>query len=131
LAEAFGGVPIERIREAEDGLMADRLARLGAATGFEIVGALPSGPGLGVLARFDFERGSAWHTFIWGPDGIEGVLPAPDPPASDYWPISETAFDSFRLRGAPGPRIELRNAGSSASVLVIHAPEGNIEARRD
>jgi hypothetical protein len=131
LAEAFGGIPIERIREAEDGLMADRRARLGAATGFEIVGALPSGPGLGVLARFDFERGSAWHTFVWGPDGIEGVLPAPDPPASDYRPASETAFDSFRLRGAPGPRIELRNAGSSAPVLVIHAPEGNIEAGRD
>jgi hypothetical protein len=83
------------------------------------------------LARIDFERGSAWNTYVWGPDGIEGVLPEPDPPASDYRPVSATAFESFRLRGAPGPRIELRNAGSSAPVLVIHAPEGNVEAGRD
>ncbi|MGH7566589.1 MAG: serine hydrolase domain-containing protein [Gemmatimonadota bacterium] len=131
LAEAFRGLPIEQIREAEEGLMADRHARLGQPTGFEIVGAFASGPGLGVLARIDFERGTAWNTYVWGPDGIEGVLPAPDPPASDYRPVSETAFESFRLRGAPGPALELRGAVSSTSVLVIHAPHGAVEARRD
>lgn len=131
LADAFQGMPIEQIREVEGELMADRHARLGQPTGFEIVGAFASGPGLGILARIDFERGSAWNTYVWGPNGIEGVLPAPDPPASDYRPVSETAFESFRLRGAPGPRIELRSAGDATPVLVIQGPEGPVEARRN
>ncbi|HYO46058.1 MAG TPA: serine hydrolase domain-containing protein [Gemmatimonadota bacterium] len=131
LAEAFGGAPIEEIREREEELMADRHARLGAPTGFEIVGLVPMPAGPGVLARIDFARGAAWNTYVWGPEGLQGVRPTPEPPAADYRPVSESAFESFRLRGAPGPRLELRDAGSSAPVLVIHAPEGDVEARRD
>lgn len=131
LAEAFRAIPIERIREAEEGLRADRHARLGEPTGFEIVGAVPRGSGLGVVARIDFARGSAWNTYVWGPDGIQGVLPSPEPPAADYWPVSESAFESFRFRAPSGPRIELRDAGGAAPVLVIHGPGGPVEARRD
>ena len=131
LADAFRGMPIERIREAEERLRADRHARFGEPTGFEIVGAVPRGPGLGVVARIDFARGSAWNTYVWGPDGIQGVLPSLDPPRAEYWPVSGSAFEGFRLRGPPGPRLELRDAGDPTPVLVIHGPDGPVEARRD
>jgi CubicO group peptidase (beta-lactamase class C family) len=131
LAEAFGGVPIEEIREREQELMADRHARLGPPTGYEIVGLVPAPVGPGILARIDFARGSAWNTYVWGPRGLQGVRPSPDPPAADYWPVSESAFESFRLRGPSGPRLELRGSDSAASVLVIHGPDGRVEARRE
>lgn len=129
LADAFGGVPVEEVRAQEEELMADRHARLGAPTGFEIVGLVPMPAGAGVLARIDFARGTAWNTYVWGPNGLQGVRPSPEPPAADYRPVSETAFESFRLRGPPGPKLEIR--GASDPVLVIHAPEGDLEARRD
>lgn len=130
LAEAFGGqVPIERIRRNEAGLMEDREKRLGRSTGFEIAGVVPVGPGLGVVARFDFERGAAWNTYVWGPDGLRGVRPAPDLPPVDYVPVSSTAFESFRLRGPAGPPIEVVGTGADA-VLVVRAPAGPVEARR-
>jgi hypothetical protein len=131
LADAFGGMPIAEVRAQEEELMADRHARLGAPTGFEIVGLVPMPAGPGILARIDFARGSAWNTYVWGPNGLQGVRPAPEPPAADYRPVSETAFESFRLRGAPGPVLELRDTGSAKPVLVIHAPRGDIEARRE
>ncbi|HET9334136.1 MAG TPA: serine hydrolase domain-containing protein [Gemmatimonadota bacterium] len=129
LAEAFGGVPVEEIRAREQELMEDRHARLGAPTGFEIVGLVPAGGGAGVLARIDFARGSAWNTYVWGPRGLQGVRPAPEAPVADYRPVAEDAFESFRLRGIPGARIELRT-GDGSPVLVIHGPEGPVEARR-
>jgi hypothetical protein len=43
--------------------------------------------------------------------------------------VAEDAFESFRLRGAPGPRIELQSR-DGAPVLVIHGPEGPVETRR-
>jgi CubicO group peptidase (beta-lactamase class C family) len=129
LAEAFGGVPVEEIRAREEEMMADRHARLGAPTGFEIVGLVPAGGGAGILARIDFARGSAWNTYVWGPRGLQGVRPAPEAPVADYRPVAEDAFESFRLRGTPGPRIELRGTGDDA-VLVVHGPAGPVEARR-
>lgn len=129
LAEAFGGVPIAEVRAREEELMADRHARLGQPTGFEIVGLVPMPAGPGILARIDFTRGSAWNTYVWGPNGLQGVRPAPDPPSAEYRPVGDAVFESFRLRGAPGPRIELRG-GDDGPVLVIHGPEGPTEARK-
>jgi hypothetical protein len=130
LAQAFGGVPIEEVREREQELMADRHARLGAPTGYEIVGLVPAPAGPGILARIDFARGSAWNTYVWGPRGLQGVRPSPEPPAADYRPVSESAFESFRLSGASSPRLELRGSDPAALVLVIHGPDGPVEARR-
>ena len=130
LAEAFGGVPISEIRAREEELMADRHARLGEPTGFEIVGLVPMPAGPGILARIDFSRGSAWSTYVWGPNGLQAVRPTPEPPAAEYLPVGEDTFESFRLRGAPGVRIELRGAGEDA-LLVLHDPEGPVEARKD
>ena len=111
--------------------MADRHARLGQPTGFEIVGLVPMPAGPGILARIDFTRGTAWNTYVWGPNGLQGVRPSPEPPSAEYRPIRDTAFESFRLRGAPGPGIELRDAGADSPTLVIHAPEGDVEAQRN
>jgi CubicO group peptidase (beta-lactamase class C family) len=129
LAEAFGGVPVAEVRARELELMADRHARLGTPTGFEIVGLVPAGGGAGILARIDFARGSAWNMYVWGPRGLQGMRPSPSAPAVDYRPVAGGAYESFRLRSAPGARIELRDIGSDAT-LVIHGPAGPIEARR-
>ena len=82
------------------------------------------------LICIDFDRGSAWNTYVWGPNGLQGVRPTPEPPAAEYLPVGEDTFESFRLRGAPGVRIELRGAGEDA-LLVLQDPEGPIEARKD
>lgn len=130
LAEAFGGAPIAEVRAQEEELMADRHSRLGMPTGFEIVGLVPMPAGPGILARIDFTRGSAWNTYVWGPNGLQAVRPAPEPPSSEYRPVGATAFENFRLRGAPGPRIELHDAGSDTAILVLHTPHGSVEAHR-
>ncbi|HET6618010.1 MAG TPA: hypothetical protein VFH69_09380, partial [Gemmatimonadota bacterium] len=129
LANAFRGMSVSEIRAQEEEMMADRHARLGAPTGYEIIGLVPMPAGPGILARIDFARGSAWNTYVWGPDGLQGVRPTPEPPSADYRPVSETTFENFRVRGPSGPRLEFQ--GASDPVLVIHTPHGNVEARRN
>jgi CubicO group peptidase (beta-lactamase class C family) len=125
--EAFGGrFGLEETRQREAQLMRDREARLGPYRGYSVVGSLPRGEGrVETVVRVDFERGSVYNRFVWGPrDGLQGIQAGPEPPGTRYVPVSETAFVSFRV-GDTGPlrRLSFEGAGES-SVLVLPGPSG-------
>ena len=67
--EALGGrLGLEQIRQQEAELMRDREERLGPFRGFALVDASPYGEGrVETAVRVDFERGSVYNRFLWGP----------------------------------------------------------------
>jgi CubicO group peptidase (beta-lactamase class C family) len=125
--EAFGGrLGLEQIREREAQLMQDREARLGPYRGYTVVGSLPRAEGrVETSVRVDFERGSVYNRFVWGPrDGLQGIQAGPEPPSTRYVPVSETAFVAFRLgEGGPPRRLSFEGEGGSTT-LVVPAPNG-------
>ena len=74
-----GAGRIEEIKEQEADLMRDREARLGAYRGFALVFSAPYDEGrVETAVRVDFERGSVYNRFLWGPgDSLVGRRPAP------------------------------------------------------
>ena len=125
--EAFGGrFGLEETRQREVQLMRDREERLGPYRGYAVVGSVPRGEGrVETAVRVDFERGSVYNRFVWGPrDGLQGIQAGPEPPGARYVPVSETDFVSFRL-GESGPQRHLSFEGEgAASVLVVPGPAG-------
>jgi CubicO group peptidase (beta-lactamase class C family) len=125
--EALGGrLGLEEVRQREERLMRDREARLGPYRGHAVVGSLPRGEGrVETAVRVDFERGSVYNRFVWGPrEGLLGIQAGPEPPGARYVPVSDTAFVSFRL-GDAGPQRRLSFEGEGdAAVLVLPGPGG-------
>ena len=131
--EALGGrLDLERIREQEAELMRDRVERLGPYRGHVVVGSLPYGEGrVETAVRVDFERGSVYNRFLWGPrDGLVGLQAGPEPPGARYVPVSERELVAFRLGGG-GPERRVSFEGESgAAVLVIPGPNGPVRLPR-
>jgi hypothetical protein len=131
--EAFGGrFGLEETRQREVQLLRDREARLGPYRGYAVVGSLPRGEGrVETVVRVDFERGSVYNRFVWGPrDGLLGIQAGPEPPGMRYVPVSETAFVSFRLGdGGPQRRLSFEGAGET-SVLVLPGAGGPVRLPR-
>jgi CubicO group peptidase (beta-lactamase class C family) len=131
--EAFGGrLGLEPIREQEAHLMRDREARLGPYRGYAVVGSLPGGEGrVETAVRVDFERGSVYNRFVWGPGGgLQGIQAGPEPPGARYVPVSETEFVAFRLGDAgPERRVSFEGEGG-ATVLVVPGPDGLLRLPR-
>jgi CubicO group peptidase (beta-lactamase class C family) len=132
--EALGGrLGLEQVREQEAELMRDREARLGPYRGYAVVGSVPYGEGrVETVVRVDFEKGSVYNRFLWGPrDGLIGLQAGPEPPGARYVPLSEREFVTFRLGGGGGPRrqVSFEGVGPSA-VLVIPGPDGPVRLPR-
>ncbi len=132
--EALGGrLGLEQIREQESQLMRDREARLGPYRGHAVVGSLPYGEGrVETAVRVDFEKGSVYNRFLWGPrDGLIGLQAGPEPPGARYVPVSERELVAFRLGdgGAPQSRVSFEGEGASA-VLVVPGPDGPVRLPR-
>ena len=132
--EALGGrLGLEEIRGQEAELMRDREARLGPYRGFAVVGSSPWGEGrVETAVRVDFERGSVYNRFLWGPrDGLVGLQAGPEPPGARYVPVSEREFVAFRLGGGTGPERRLSFEGDAGSaVLVVTGPDGPVRLKR-
>jgi hypothetical protein len=132
--EALGGrLDLEQIRQQEADLMRDREARLGSYHGHAVVGSVPYGEGrVETAVRVDFEKGSVYNRFLWGPrDGLIGLQAGPEPPGARYVPLSEREFVAFRLGGggSPQPRVSFEGDGGAA-VLVIPGPDGPVRLPR-
>ena len=132
--EALGGrMSLEEIREQETQLMRDREARLGPYRGFAVIGSSPRGEGrVETAVCVDFERGSVYNRFLWGPkDGLVGLRAGPEPPGARYVPVSKTELVAFRLGGDSGPerRLAFEGSGDSA-VLLVSGPEGPVRLAR-
>jgi CubicO group peptidase (beta-lactamase class C family) len=125
--EAFGGrMGLDPIREQEAQLMREREARLGPYRGYAVVGSLPRGEGrVETIVRVDFERGSVYNRYLWGPrDGLQGIQASPSAPGTRYVPVSETAFVAFRL-GESGPQRRLSFDGEGASSALVLPAAGS------
>jgi hypothetical protein len=132
--EALGGrLGLEQIRQQETELMRDREARLGPYRGFAVVGSSAWGGGrVETVVRVDFERGSVYNRFLWGPrDGLVGLQAGPEPPGARYVPVSEREFATFRLGGdgEPSRRLTFEGDGDTA-VLVVPGPDGPVRLSR-
>jgi hypothetical protein len=131
--EALGGhLGIEQIRQQEAQLMRDREARLGRYRGCAVVGSVPYGEGrVETAVRVDFEKGSVYNRFLWGPrDGLVGLQAGPEAPGARYVPVSEREVLAFRLGGGgPQRRLSFEGEGGSA-VLVIPGPDGPVRLPR-
>jgi hypothetical protein len=134
--EALGGrLGLEQIREQEAQLMRDREARLGPYRGHAVVGSGPYGEGrVETTVRVDFERGSVYNRFLWGPrDGLVGLRAGPEPPGARYVPVSERELVAFRLGGGGGAarRVSFEGEGEGGSaVLVVPGPDGPVRLPR-
>ena len=94
-----------------------------------LVGASPYGEGrVETAVRVDFERGSVYNRFLWGPgDGLVGLQAGPEPPGARYVPVSERELVAFRLGGGGGPqrRVSFEGEGGAA-VLVVPGADGPV-----
>jgi CubicO group peptidase (beta-lactamase class C family) len=132
--EALGGrLGLERVRQQEAELMRDREERLGPFRGFALVDVSPYGEErVETVVRADFERGSVYNRFLWGPsDGLVGLQAGPEPPGARYVPVSERELVAFRLGegGGPARRVSFEGEGGSA-VLVVPGPDGPVRLAR-
>jgi len=132
--EALGGrLDLDEIRQQEADLMRDRELRLGSYRGHALVGSVPYGEDrVETVVRVDFEKGSVYNRFLWGPrDGLVGLQAGPEPPGARYVPLSEREFVAFRLGGGGGspPRVSFEGEGGSA-VLVVAGPDGPVRLTR-
>ncbi len=132
--EALGGRrTVEEIKEQEADLMRDREARFGAYRGFALVFSSPYGEGrVETAVRVDFERGSVYNRFLWGPgDALVGRQAGPEPPGGRYVPVSDRDLVAFRLGGGGGDerRASFETEGG-ATTLVLPGPDGPVRLAR-
>ena len=94
---------------------------------------MPYGEGrVETAVRVDFESGSVYNRFLWGPrDGLIGLQAGPEPPGARYVPVSERELVAFRLGGGGGPqrRVSFEGEGGPA-VLVVPGPDGPVRLLR-
>lgn len=117
-----GGMPLDQMREREAGMMRDREARLGAFKGSAVVGSIPrDSETVRTFVRLDFEKGSVYNVYLWGPQRILGLRGTPQPPALRYLPVSEREFASFTLDGG-GVERRLRFVERGGDARLVLGP---------
>ena len=132
LHEAMGGgMPIEDMRAQEAGMMRDREARLGKYKASAAVGAIPrDSETIRVFIRLDFEEGSVYNVYLWGPKRILGLRGTPVLPALRYLPTGENEFAAFSLDGG-GVERRLRFLSRDGQTKLLLGPaDAPVEAVR-
>jgi hypothetical protein len=132
LHEAMGGgMPIEEMRTQESGMMRDRESRLGRFRTSAVVGAMPRDRDtIRVFVRLDFEKGSVYNVYLWGPRSILGLRGTPTLPALRYLPASDREFAAFSLDGGGVERRLSFVERDGQMRLVLGPPEMPVEATK-
>jgi hypothetical protein len=99
LHEAMGGqMPIEEMRSQGTNMMRDREARLGKFLGSAVLGVMPRDEDTAqAFVRLDFEKGSVYNVYVWGPRRILGIRGMPELPALRYLATADREFVAFSL----------------------------------
>jgi len=109
IADAFGGrVPVARVKEQEENLMADRVDRLGQFQRYVVVGTTPTPQGNWIThVRMVFERGAVYNRYIWGPRGrLQGIDAGPAGPETSLVALSADHWVSLLSDGGTGVEVE-------------------------
>lgn len=134
LYEAFGRrMPIERIAAMEKRMLDNQTARSGSYRSFEIIGSTPESQGdVGVVVRFDFEKGSFYRQYTWVPRGLDGVRPLNGPPSLSFVPVSPTEFASYDITSGDIARVKFEvSAAGQSSGLMIERRSGGVRAKKE
>jgi CubicO group peptidase (beta-lactamase class C family) len=127
--EAFGRrMPLKRVEEQEGNLWRELREENGEFTGVEILGSSRQGPAARVVARLNFERGSASLVYAWDGEQVMGIQVMGQPPGSTFFPQSATEFVRFSLRD-PQPLV-IRFETGAATKVVLPSPAGEIRATK-
>ncbi|MGE5199975.1 MAG: serine hydrolase domain-containing protein, partial [Rhodospirillaceae bacterium] len=132
LHEAMGGgMAVEEMRAQQANMMRDREARLGAFRGSAAVGAVPRDEDtVRVFVRLDFEKGSVYNVYLWGPRRILGLRGTPVMPSLQYQPTSASEFSAFSLDGG-GVEHRLRFVERDGQTRLVLGPaDAPVEAVR-
>jgi|GEM_PF-254438 len=133
LHEAFGRrMPIERLAEMEKRMLNNQSGRFGAYKSFAVIGSTPESQGdVGVVVRFDFERGSFYRQYTWVPRGLDGVRPLSGPPSLSFVPVSPTEFASYDITSGDIARVKFEISASGApSGVLIERRSGSTKAAK-
>jgi hypothetical protein len=57
------------------------------------------------VVALEFERGTAYSRFLWGPEGLAGARHLDTPPATEFRPVSASRFASYSLATGSGTDI--------------------------
>jgi hypothetical protein len=132
LHEAMGGaMPLDEMRAQETNMMRDRETRLGKFKGSAIAGAIPRDEEtIRVFVRLDFEKGSVYNVYLWGPRRILAFRGTPVLPTLRYLPTSDREFASFSLDGGGVERRIRVVERDGQTRLVLGPPDAPIEATK-
>ena len=122
LHEAFGRrMPIERLAAMEKRMLDNQTARFGPYKAFEIIGSTPESQGdVGVVVKFDFEKGSFYRQYTWVPRGLDGVRPLSGPPSLSFVPVSASEFASYDITSGDIARVmfDVSTAGEPSGLVI-------------
>ena len=128
VANAFGGqVPVARVAEQEQDLMADRVERLGAFQRHVVVGTTPTPDGDWIThVRMIFERGAVYNRYIWGPRGrLLGIDAGPVGPETALVALSDGHWVSLLPDGGTGVQVEF-----SPTAMTVTSGQRRVTATR-
>jgi CubicO group peptidase (beta-lactamase class C family) len=132
LREAMGGdMPVEEMRAQESSMMREREARLGAFVRSSVLGTMAREEDtVQAVVRLDFEKGTVYNVYVWGPRRLLGIRGMPELPALRYLPVSEREFAAYSFEGGGSERrISFEGEGGAATLTVL-TPGGPVVAGR-
>jgi CubicO group peptidase (beta-lactamase class C family) len=132
LHEALGGgMSLDEVKQQEASMMRDREARLGKFLRSSPLGSMRrDGETVRTIVRLEFERGTVYNVYLWGPRRILGLRGAPDLPAVRFLPVSEHEFAAFTLDAEGTERRVTFGVEAGEPTLTLSAPGGTTTARR-
>jgi len=131
LHAAMGGdLPPDDLRRREAGMMQDRERRLGPFRRSAVLGTVPGEEDtLRTIVRLEFEKGSVYNVYIWGPRRLLGVRGMPQLPAIRLLPTSSREFTSLVLGDGPAVLLSFEERDGE-TVLWLGGAGGGVPARR-
>jgi len=132
LHQAMGGdMPIEQIKTQEVAMMRDREGRLGRFVKSSALATVPrEGDTVQTIVQLEFEKGSVFNIYVWGPRRLLGIHGTPQLSALRFLPVSDRSFAAYSPEmGDAGQILSFETAGGE-TVLVLPTAAGPVTARK-
>jgi len=132
LHQAMGGdMPIEQIKTQEVAMMRDREGRLGRFVKSSALATVPrEGDTVQTIVQLEFEKGSVFNIYVWGPRRLLGIRGTPQLSALRFLPVSDRSFAAYSPEmGDAGQILSFETAGGE-TVLVLPTAAGPVTARK-